>query len=62
MAVKKVTQSAANAAEGSAIYVLALIVNQIVAALAELDADATGGGVVTTAPDTIEFEETGAPS
>lgn len=62
MAVKKVPQSAANAADGSAIYVLALIVNQIVAALVELDADATGGGVVSVTPDTIEFEETGAPS
>lgn len=39
MAEKTVTQSAANAAEGSAVYELARIVNQLQAVVAELKAD-----------------------
>lgn len=62
MAVKTVTQSAANADKDSLVYELARIVNQLQAAVMELDADATGGGVVSVEPDTIEFVETGAPS
>lgn len=61
MPVVKVTQSAANAEEGSALYEALRVINQIQAAVVELDADATGGGVVTTMPDTIQFKETGAP-
>jgi hypothetical protein len=57
-----VTQSAANADKDSLVYELARIVNQISAAIVELDADATGGGVVSILPDTITFRETGDPS
>lgn len=35
------------------IEALVAIVNQLSAAVAELDADATGGGVVSTLPDSI---------
>lgn len=50
------------AAQGTALYEAILQINQIVAALVELDADATGGGVVTTMPAGITFRETGDPT
>jgi hypothetical protein len=92
VAIQKVTQSAANAVKGSAVYELARIVNQLQAAVAELKADfnahthradgaqaaayntstpqsdaqtlapVTASQITATTPDTIEFNETGAPS
>lgn len=62
MAEVTVSQSVANAGKDSLAYELARIINQIAAAIVELDADATGGGVVTTLPDTLTFRETGDPS
>lgn len=73
MAEITVAQSAANAAEGSAVYELARIVNQLQAVVAELKADynahkhgASADGptllVAAADADTIKFRATGVPT
>lgn len=69
MAVREVSASAANAAEGSALEAACALVNDLQAELAalatKLDADAgvsdTDYGTVIGNTDTISFRETGEP-